>query len=273
MTTLPPFDYELAPDLQAALAAVAGGATLINGGTELLPAMSMGLLAPERVVSIRAVSELQTSAVKEGRLVLGAGLTHRDITRDRLVHEHAGLLAEACDGVGNVRVRSTGTIGGNLAFAEPRSDVITALLALDARVRLLSLDGQREKPLRSFVLGPYEVGLKPGELIASVTIPTAQADFGVYRKIVRSERPIVGAALVHLPGNGWRLAVGAVGMTSTVVETSTLGEIDPVAIATDIDTTADLSGSEAYKRHLTKITIERCRRAAADFAGEESSGE
>lgn len=273
MTSVPPFDYELALDLQAALAAVSGGATVIHGGTELLPAMSMGLLAPEWVVSIRAVSELKTSAAEDGRLVLGAGLTHRDVARDALVHEYAGLLAEVCDGVGNVRVRSTGTIGGNLAFAEPRSDLITALLALDARVRLLSLDGQREQPLRSFVLGPYEVDLQPGELIASVAIPIAGADFAVYRKIVRSERPIVGAALVHLPRQGWRLVVGAVGMTSTIVETPTLGEIDPVAIAADVDTTEDLSGGEAYKRHLTKVTIERCRRAAADFAGEESSGE
>src|SRR3954471_23895898 len=108
MTTVPPFDYERATDLKAALAAGAEGATFIHGGTELLPAMSMGLLAPERVVSLRSVAELRVCREEEQHLVVGAGLTHRDIARDPLVREHAPLLAEVADGVGNVRVRSTG---------------------------------------------------------------------------------------------------------------------------------------------------------------------
>lgn len=265
MTTVPAFDYELASDLRAALVAVADGATPIHGGTELLPAMSMGLLAPARVVSLRSVTELRICRQDDGQLELGAGLTHRDIARDALVREHAPLLAEVADGVGNVRVRSTGTIGGNLAFAEPRSDVITALLALETQVRLVSAGSEREIPLRAFLRGPYEVDLQPGELILSVRIPVGYTDFTVYHKIVRTERPIVGVALAHLAGGGWRLVIGAVGMTPTIVEAAVLAEFDAPSIAADIDTTSDLSGGEEYKRHLTEVTIDRCRRAGCGW--------
>jgi len=272
MTTVPAFDYELAADLEAALAAGAQGATFIHGGTELLPAMSMGLLAPSRVVSLRAVAQLRHCSVTDRHLVLGAGLTHRDVATDPLIHEHAQLLAEVANGVGNIRVRSTGTVGGNLAFAEPRSDVIAALLALDAQVRLATLSARRELPLKDFLQGPYEVDLQPGELITSVALPVGATNFGIYRKIVRSERPIVGVALTHFTSGRWRLVVGAVGPEPTLVEAELLSGFLPAAIATGADATTDLNGSEAYKRHLTSVMVERCLHAAEEFMASQAEG-
>jgi len=263
MTSVPPFDYEKPADLGAALAALDDRAMPVHGGTELLPAMSMGLLAPEKLVSIRTLPELRVLHHENGRLVIGAGLTHREIAASPVVRQGAPLLAEVTDGVGNIRVRSTGTLGGNLAFAEPRSDVTTALLALDAEVRLRSAARERRTPLAAFLHGPYEVDLEPGELIISVAVDAGAADFAVYRKIVTSERPIVGVALARLAGRaGWRLVVGAAGLTPLVVEAGRLAEIDPVAVAEGVDVVGDLSGSEEYKRHLTAITVERCRSAA-----------
>lgn len=262
MTTVPPFDYQRAPDLDTALTAMAGGATPLHGGTELLPAMSLGLLAPQSLVSIRELDELRVCSLHGDQLLLGAGLTHYRVGTSELVQQGAPLLADVTAGVGNIRVRCTGTIGGNLAFAEPRSDVVTVLIALDAHMHLASTGGQRDLAVRDFLLGPYETDLRSGELITMVSIPFAGADCGVYRKVVLSERPIVGVALTHFKRRGWRLVVGAVGWTPATVDVERLDELDPVAIAEEIETTRDLGGSESYKRHLTAVTIERCRAAA-----------
>lgn len=264
MTDVPPFAYQRVADLDSALAALAEGARPIHGGTEFLPAMGLGLFAPEKIVSIRQVDELRICGLDGDYLLVGAGLTHLEVSDNQLIRTELSLLAEVAEGVGNIRVRSTGTIGGNLVFAEPRSDLATALLALGAEIRLVGPEGGRQLPLSEFLVGPYEVDLRPGELVLAVAVRLHATDFAVYKKIVLSERPVVGVALVrHLDGPRWRLVVGAVGLDPTIVETDELTALDPGAIAASIDPTRDLSGSEEYKRHLTVVTIERSVAAAA----------
>lgn len=270
VTHVPPFDFYRATDLDGAVEAVAEGAIAVHGGTELLPAMGMGLLAPEKVLSIRRVEELRACGLEDGYLIVGAGLTHLEVASNEHIRATTPLLAEVAEGVGNIRVRSTGTLGGNLAFAEPRSDVTTALVALDAEVRLVGPSGRRSVALTDFLVGPYEVDLRGGELIAAVALPRGASDFAVYKKIVLSERPVVGVALAHLVNRPrWRLVVGAVGLTPTIVDVGRLSEIDTDAIVASVDPTRDLNGSEEYKRHLTAVTIERCRAAAARLDGDE----
>jgi carbon-monoxide dehydrogenase medium subunit len=264
MTMVPSFDYELAPSLEHALAALAGGATPIHGGTELLPAMGLGLLRPSRLVSLRQLDELRVCQRVEDGLVVGAGLTHDFLATSLLVAEGAPLLAEVAADVGNIRVRCTGTLGGNLAFAEPRSDIGTALLALDARLTLVSASGTREMAISEFLVGGYETDLREGELIAAVTVPFKQATVGVYRKIVFSERPVVGVAITLVAQRGWRLVVGAIGMSPLVVDADSVHDFDAAGIAAGADATEDLAGGVQYKRHLTAVTIERCRRAALE---------
>lgn len=266
MTHISPFDYDRAIDLQGAIAALANGAVPLHGGTELLPAMAMGLLSPQKVLSLSRIQELRECRVERGYLLVGAGLTHLEMAATGLIRDVAPLLAEVAEGVGNIRVRSTGTLGGNLAFAEPRSDLSTALLALDAEVRLLGPSGPRSVALHDFLIGPYEVDLRPGELIVFVALRQRAADFAIYRKVVLSERPVVGVALAHLlDQQRWRLVVGAAGLTPTVVEVGRLADIDTAGIVTAIDPTRDLGGSEEYKRHLASVTIRNCRSAAEDW--------
>lgn len=114
--------------------------------------------------------------------------------------------------------------------------------------------------MREFVLGAYETDLRPGELIVAVLVPR-QPGTAVYRKVVFSERPVVGVALAET-GQGWRLVIGAVAMTPEILEVRRLDEIDPRAIAESLDVLADLGGSEEYKTHLTAVTIGRCVAAA-----------
>ena len=69
---------------------------------------------------------------------IGAACTHRSIERSALVREKQPVLAELESQVANVRVRATGTLGGNLCFAEPHSDPATLLLVLGATVTIES---------------------------------------------------------------------------------------------------------------------------------------
>lgn len=257
--TLPPFAYERPADLEAAFAAVADGGVPYCGGTELLAAMGMGLLAPRRLVSLRAIDVLRGCTLGPDMLQLGSTMTHREIAGSAAVMAAAPLLASVAGRVGNIRVRSTGTVGGNLAFAEPRSDVATALMALGATVVVADSARRRRVPIGDFIVGPYETDLTPGELVLSVEIPLGVVDFTVYRKIVFTERPVVGVAIVRLRASGrWRIVVGAVGEQALLVEVGELGDVDAAGIAGDIDISPDLSGTETYKRHLVQVTIQRC---------------
>jgi carbon-monoxide dehydrogenase medium subunit len=263
--SLPPFEHTAATDLPTALAAVADGAVPYCGGTELLAAMGMGLLQPERIVSLRKLDELRGIGLSDGVLTLGAITTHREVARNQRVADVAPLLAHVAHRVGNARVRATGTVGGNLAFAEPRSDLSTTLIALGAEVVLADAAGSRSLRLADFLQGAYETELAPGELLVRVEIPESVADIGVYRKVTITERPVVGVAVVRLRETGtWRVVVGAVGDEPFIVEADSLDDVDPGSIAAEVDVVADLSGSEDYKRKLTEVTVRRTCEAARE---------
>ena len=133
------------PDAFAAFAATAGDAAWIAGGTELLQVMKMGLAQIGTLIDVKGIAELHgLRADEDGALTIGAGTTHRVIERSPIVREHLPALAALESEVANIRVRNTGTIGGNLAFAEPHSDPATFLLACNTSVHLVGPRGGRD---------------------------------------------------------------------------------------------------------------------------------
>jgi carbon-monoxide dehydrogenase medium subunit len=165
--------------------------------------------------------------------------------------------------VANVRVRSVGTVGGNLAFADPHSDLATLFLTFDARIVLWSARGAREIALADFVLGPYETAREADEIVTAVRLgqwPAGAA--GAYLKFGVHERPTLGvAAMLALdPARervaAARVAIGCVGPTPrrlTALEDGLRGlATDAVPAAADdlvarvsegIDTISDLHGA------------------------------
>jgi carbon-monoxide dehydrogenase medium subunit len=230
------------------------------GGTELLLAMRMQLLVPRNLVDLKGLPPLRAIALENELLVIGAGATHDEIARNRLVLSHVPLLASVTSRVGNSRVRSQGTIGGNLCFAEPRSDLGAALLALDASVHLRSSTGIRRFSISEFLLGPYWTAREPDELLVDVSIPLP-APTGVYLKYQFTERPSVAVAAVAAPesssGPRCRIAVGAVSEVPLLVIGDDWADLDPAAIAAGLEPVPDLTGSVTYKRHLTEVMVGR----------------
>ncbi|HEV8531616.1 MAG TPA: FAD binding domain-containing protein, partial [Methylomirabilota bacterium] len=129
---------------------------LYAGGTELLLLMKEGLIRPRRLIDVKAVRDLEAITAEDGTLTIGATVRHRGVERSALVQERCPLVAGVARHVANVRVRNVGTVGGNLAFADPHSDLATLFLALDATLGLWSRRGTRDIALADFIRGPYE---------------------------------------------------------------------------------------------------------------------
>src|SRR5262245_61080674 len=135
--------------------------------------MKEGLVRPRVLVDVKRVSGLGQITVDDGFLQIGATVRHREVERSGTVKSVCPLLAAAARHVANVRVRNVGTVGGNLAFADPHSDLATLFLALDATVGLVSPRGRRTLSLDAFVRGSWETARAADELVTAVTVPAA----------------------------------------------------------------------------------------------------
>ena len=149
-----------------------GDAAWYAGGTELLQVMKMGLARYGTLIDLKRLPELQGITVaRDGALVIGGAVTHREIEGSAAVARELPALAALEGHVANVRVRNQGTLGGNLCFAEPHSDPATFLLAAGARVRLQGRNGTRELTIDELVVGPLETARAEDELLAAVVVP------------------------------------------------------------------------------------------------------
>src|SRR3990170_2604123 len=137
---------------------------LYAGGTELLLAMKHDLLRYEHLVDVKTVPGLDKIEAQNSSLRIGSVATHRSIEKSPLVKERLPVMAEMTRHIANVRVRATGTLGGNIGFAEPHSDPATLLLALGAKATLQGQTGERSLAMNEIIVGAYETALAPDEI-------------------------------------------------------------------------------------------------------------
>jgi carbon-monoxide dehydrogenase medium subunit len=272
--TLPPFDLHRATSVDEArelLARHGEDAAVICGGTELLLLLKLRFAAYGHLVDIRGITELGGIRVEGGALVVGSTVTHREIESSPLVLERLPSLAAMERRVANIRVRSVGTLGGNLCFSDPHSDPATYLLALDAEAEI---DGRR-LPFSEFIRGPYQTALAPGELLASVRIPVPAPGTAIaHRKFAFHERPTATVTcairLEDRAVGAARIAIGAVGVKpvrATAAERVLTGRsaADASALVEAAELAAeaagavdDANGSAEYKRQLVRVLVQRC---------------
>jgi carbon-monoxide dehydrogenase medium subunit len=257
-------------------------AGIYAGGTELLLAMKHQALNYRHLIDLKVVPGLDSITVRDGFLEIGATSTHRSIERSALVQKNQPALAEMESQVANVRVRATGTLGGNLCFAEPHSDPATLLLVLGGTVNVESAAGSREIPVAELIAGAYSSNLAAGEILTRITVPCAKPSHrAAYMKFQIHERPTLGLGLwLETPDAGRtftsaRVAVGCVcpfptrGLTAEKLLTGSREDVEkrlPEAadtIADAGDLVDDHEGSAEYKRHLIHVFLRRVFRKAA----------
>ncbi|HEY6366429.1 MAG TPA: xanthine dehydrogenase family protein subunit M [Candidatus Binatia bacterium] len=256
------------------LAELGEKARLYAGGTELLLAMKHDLLRYEHLVDVKTIPELSKIELKNGSLMIGSTATHRAIERSPTVKENLPVLAQMETKVANVRVRASGTLGGNLCFAEPHSDPAILLLALGAKAHVQGKAGSKTVGIDTLITGAYETSLASDELLVGVEIPIpAKSKRAAYLKFQLHERPTLGLALVlDVDGDNITTASAVVGSVSLVPTRSDkangllLGSKPQIekqipdvaeALAEAADPVDDLEGSAEYKRHLIGVFLKR----------------
>ena len=276
---LRPFELhrpETLTDAATLMAQYGSDAAPYAGGTELLVLMKAGIARLPHLVDVKRLPGTATIEMRDGALTIGAAATHRAVERSPLVRARFPLVAGVAAHVANVRVRNVGTVGGNLAFADPHSDLATLFLTFDARLELVSSAGTRELPLDQFVLGPYETARQPEELLASVRLtPWPARTSGCYVKFGVHERPSLGIAVALTLGADERviearLCVGCVSPrphrireAELLLTGQPLAAIEAVAdeagalAGRAVDPISDLHGSAEYKRHLVSVFTRR----------------
>lgn len=286
---LAPFKHHRPTELSAvfdALAKYGDDAAVYAGGTELLLALKARVLRYEHLIDLKRVKELAGIRVEGEELVIGALTTHHAIANSALVKQHVPAYAALSDGIANIRVRSAGTLGGNLSFSEPHSDPPSLLAAMGASIVLVSPQERRSVPAAEFILGEFTTVRNEDELIAEIRIPLTRAGEGFhYLKFGHLERPAVGASAGCIVAEGrtrYRLWLGAIGdhpIHAGEVEEAIAGV--PVAslpdvlpglatnFASKISTTSDLHGSADYKQHLASVLMQRALTAACAAASGE----
>ncbi|MFC4439197.1 MULTISPECIES: FAD binding domain-containing protein [Natrialbaceae] len=283
------FAYYRADSVDDALALLGDhdGAELVAGAHGLLPRMKTGEESPPALVDIGRLSGLAAIEETDGGsgdsggdgdgISIGALATHAEIADSGTVRQHATALADAAAELGDPQVRNGGTIGGNLAHGDARSDPPAALLALGGSLVARSPDGERTIDATDLFEGPFETAVSRDEIVTGIQIPTEDDAVSGYHK---RRNPLSGYALVGvgvwLRTDGETIRQARVAVTGATAAPTRLpgveDELEGAAVAEETITAAssragitldddafvsDVQASAEYRAHLLTIDTER----------------
>ena len=274
------FTYTAPKSLEEALKLIGDGAKPLAGGMSLIPMMKLRLAAPERVVDLGRLRDLNYIREAADGIHIGATTTHHDIESSAVLRGKCPLLSETAAHIGDVQVRNMGTIGGSVAHADPAADYPAALQALEAKFVLRGATGERTLSAADFFVEAFTTALEPGEIVKEVIVPVEAASTGVsYQKMLQpaSGFAIVGvAARIKRFGDKIELArIGVTGLSghafrATHAENALEGraglpaEIEGASllVARGVEAIADLFASANYRKHLASVYAARAIAAA-----------
>ena len=274
--------YESPSTLEEALALLADRgprSRLIAGGTDLVLEIRRGARSEvETLVDISRLGGLdRIEQDTDGVIHLGPLVTHADVVASELLWEQALPLAQASLEVGAPPLQARATVVGNLVTASPANDTISALIALDARLRIRSLRGERQEALADFYPGFRQTTLAPDEMVTGISFAgLTGGQTGVFVKL--GLRMAQAISVVHMALVIERDAEGTVNLARIA-----LGSVAPVivrapgaeqellgrpfneeninssarAAAEGIEPIDDLRGTAEYRRWTTEVMVRR----------------
>jgi carbon-monoxide dehydrogenase medium subunit len=273
------FDYYRAGSLADAhtLLAKYPGAKLLAGGHSLIPLLKLRLAAPSAVVDIGRIPELRGITRQDDVIRIGALTTHAELAASKELKTTSAALAEAAAGIGDPAVRNRGTIGGNVAHADPASDLPTVLVALDAAIVVAGPKGERTIQADRFFTGIMTTAMAEDEILLAVHVPTSGRGQGsAYEKFSHpaSRYAVVGAAatvgVIAGTISGSRVAVGgllpnarrAISVEKALIGKPATGEAvadAAKAVAADLgdEVTGDIYASAEYRAAMAPVFITR----------------
>jgi len=282
-----PFEYVRPGSLPEALDALARHAAagrILAGGQSLVPMMNLRLVKPAVVIDINRVPGLADIRVDGGELVIGALARHAALLASEIVAKHCPLMVEAYACVAHGPIRNRGTLGGNIAHADPASEMPAVLAACEARIGVRSAKGARTIAATEFFTGALATALAAGEMVVEIRIPAAKAGQGAaWREVANRQGDFamagVAAVVAVASGKCTHASVAVAGMERAgvrlpAVEKQLVGTpLDAAAIAAAARMASEVvrpSGSyhadATYKRELVEALTARAVTAARERA-------
>jgi len=271
------FEYTRAASLDEAISLLQQNedAKILAGGHSLIPAMKLRLNEPALLVDIGRIASLKSIAAN-GSLKIGALATHAEIAASSHVQSQAAALAAACGKVGDPAVRNFGTLGGNIAHADPASDPPTVLAALDAIIHLHGPNGARTVNANDFFVDLFTTDLQPYELVTAIEIANHSGMKTAYVKMSHpaSRYAVVGVSVALQMSGGTcqsaRVAVGGAtvksmrspgaeaALTGSSLDADALNAAANAAMNDAADyITGDVTFPEAYRHAMIGVYVKR----------------
>ena len=276
------FDYHRASSIDEAesLWKENSDASFLAGGHSLIPAMKLRLSDPGTLVDISGIDDLKGISRDGDAIRIGALTTHAEVETSDVVKDGCSALSEAAGMIGDPQVRNRGTIGGNVAHADPASDYPGILMALGATI----VTSSRSIVVDDFFTGLFETALNDGEVITEIQVPAIGASSGAaYTKFFNpsSRYAVVGVGALVSKSNGScsSCRIGVTGAADHAFRASAaeealngsdLGDDAVEAAAAKVaegqEMLSDLSASANYRTHLCGVMAKRAIVEAASRA-------
>jgi carbon-monoxide dehydrogenase medium subunit len=250
----------------------------LAGGTDLIDHVRTGRIAPELLVDLKKIPELNRLEFSGENLCVGAAVPCYRLYENRPIARDYTALAESCRIIGGIQIQNRASVGGNLCNSGPAGDSIPSLIALDAVCIVAGPNGTRQVRAEDFCTGPGANVLNPGEILVELRFPPRERHSGShYRRFIpRNEMDIavVGvAAAVTLDETrqtfaAARIAVGAVApkplfaadasrrLVGRPANEASIAEAAHAArvLARPID---DMRGTVEFRLHVTEVLVRR----------------
>jgi carbon-monoxide dehydrogenase medium subunit len=275
------FEYSTPATLKDALALIqSSDAKLLAGGMSLIPLMKLRLAQPEHVIDLARIPGLNGIEPADAVIRIGAMATHREIESSPVIRAHCPLLAETAGSIGDPQVRNRGTIGGSVAHADPAADYPAALLALEAKFRIASAEGERTVAAEEFFQDAFTTALAPGEILVEAQVAIEDSGEGhAYEKVAHpaSGFAVVGVA-VRVKKSAGKISLARIGVTGLgshafrarnaeqLLENGSDAAAAAAVIGEGLDANSDLYASAEYRLHLARVHAARAIRAALSRA-------
>ena len=283
----PSFDYVAPKTLSEAVAALGQNenSKILAGGQSLIPLMRFRLAGPTMLVDLNRVEGLSFIEENAGWLKIGAMTRQSTLEHSELVRERYSLLADTVRVLSDPVVRNMGTVGGNLANADPVNDEPAAMLAYGAEIVAVGPKGERVIPIDSFYLDLYQSALARDEILTEVRVPVAKPrSGGAYLKLERKVGDYATAAVaaqveLDTDDNFASVGIGLTNVGLTAIKATAAEDFLRGKDSSDVNLRqaaslaaeaaqpiADARGSEEYKRSLVRTYTVRALRLAVGRA-------
>lgn len=260
---------------------------ILAGGQSLITLLRQKLISPSYLIDIKGVSELDylTFDDKKG-LRMGALTTHRAIEKSSLIQSKYPVLSEMEKSVASVQTRNWGTIGGNLCSGDPIGDPAPSLIALNAKIKIVSSREEKTVLLAEFFTDYFTTILEPDEILTEIQLPTPAPHTGVvYMKFSTIEAGIkIVSTSTCIILDSDKMTCRDAGIVMSAVApvpfiAKKAGELligkkindDLIAEAAQLaseetNPTSDVHGSAEFRREIAKVLVRRAVKEAFEKA-------